>query len=390
MGCSRNPTTQSRDGTRTVAQSKAKQAIAPITDDDVTEFGNALVRAVNGQDISEIDRQMDWGAMIERSTEGVDAPANLRKAFFIGSAQGLNSDANPVRQICTTVAGGGQFTFARSVRRGSAAIAQFRLLYPEGGVNYYFIELRKQASDQAVGIDLYTMSSGEKFSQGMRRFYIAAIAELDRSWISRLTGEEQALVKHGRELAAMGRLLREGRFLSVLDIYSALPDELRSARHVQLIRIQAAQKTDDKTYLASLEKYRRDFPTDPSVDLISFDYYMINARYGDAIAAINRITESTGDDAYLDSMRAIALLRKSELQSAREAAEKACLLEPTLINGYQASLNIAAAERDFTKVGNLLERIEDQFGIDLSTAPECAEFLQSPEGKAWIDARNSN
>jgi hypothetical protein len=77
-------------------------------------------------------------------------------------------------------------------------------------------------------------------------------------------------------LGRAGRLLGEGKPAEALAIYRSLRPETRKQKVVPLGRIAAAQAADDdREYAGALEEYRKLFPDDPSLDLLSVDAFFM-------------------------------------------------------------------------------------------------------------------
>ena len=128
----------------------------------------------------------------------------------------------------------------------------FRCLSDDGALNYHFLELERPRGPRIRVVDIYVMISGEKMSDLFRRLYLIAVAEADRSFLTKLARGQGDLAKHGKDVQMMGKMAREGDSKGALKIYDGLPESLRFEKWVLLLRLMAAQNADEKTYLSAI------------------------------------------------------------------------------------------------------------------------------------------
>lgn len=359
--------------------------VAP-SDEECEAFGQQFATAVNAGDLATLDRLLDWQTVVARATAGIDVPQKFQAEFSAGALNSLRTNGNPLRILGDSVANGARFTYVRTRKQDQVHVAQFRVLQADGGADYYQIPLRKRPPETVVGVDLYTLSSGETVSEALRRFYLAAAAEQNQGLIARLTGAEQELIKHSPQLAAMATAVRQEEPVDALEIYAKLPVGIQQQKSVQLLRIMASQNIDESLYLAALGDFRAAHPKDPCVDFLSIDYFFMKNKFDDAIQSISRSEQAIGGDPYFDVLRAQALLQRSNLPAARQSAERARKAEPTLIDAYWVLVSISLVEKDFAGTAELLDQIGERFGVefeDVSTVEEYVEFSASPAGQAW-------
>jgi hypothetical protein len=361
-----------------------------VSEAEATEYAERAAEAIVSNDVAAINRLLDLDELIDRATQGGDATEKVRVAFQTGLRQGLKSTGNPMLQMAKMVAAGGQFRHTRLIDRGKSRAAQFRLIRADGGSDYFMISLRKGANGEIVGTDLYTLSSGENISNVLRRFYLMAVAEQDQGLIARLSGSEQKFAQNASKFGNMARALQSGNFQAVIQLYDSLPPELQAMKPTKLLRIAASVKTDDKLYAAALEDFREAYPGEPCADFMSIDHYFMRGEYEQAVDAIDRTSKFVGGDAYMEALKGQVLLLAGDRAAARAALANARADEPTLINAYWMAINVELAEKDYAAVASLLTQIDEKSpisAIDLRQAPLLAEFVETPEGKAWLDAR---
>ena len=161
-----------------------------------------------------------------------------------------------------------------------------------------------------------------------------------------------------------------------------------------LLRIQAASSVgNDTTYLEAIEDFRKFYPKDPCVALISIDRHIMKNNYDEAINSIEQLQQSVGADPYLLFLKGNVHYLKGDQQSARSLMGEAIQAEPTLQDPYWGLVTVSLSEKDFDETNRLLDQLEEKFQIefdDLTQIPEYSEYVQSPQYQQWSSRRNSN
>lgn len=113
-------------------------------------------------------------------------------------------------------------------------------------------------------------------------------------------------------------------------------------------------------------------------------------EYDAAVAAAERIAAAVGGDAFMETLAADILSQKGDYRAARARAARAAAAEPTLVNPWFVLLTISVAERDHAETAWALTVLETRFQqtiADLTTVPQYATFVQTPEYTQWARSR---
>jgi uncharacterized membrane-anchored protein len=107
---------------------------------------------------------------------------------------------------------------------------------------------------------------------------------------------------------------------------------------------------------------------------------------------IDVLEKAIGVDAFLDSTRVVALLRKGDLDQALARADAAVKLEPTLTRALEIKLDVLIARKQWDDVLAVMTELETKhdssFDIDkLRAEPRLAELVQSPSFAEWLEQR---
>jgi tetratricopeptide (TPR) repeat protein len=358
------------------------------TDDECRQFAKAWEAAVASGDLAAINRLIDWEVVLDRATADIEVPAKGRNAFLGGVRKVLNGPRGLSGQLAAESKNGGQLKLLRiHTDDEQQKRVLFRVLAAQRGLNYHDLLVVRQADGNVRAADIYIFATAEMVSQTFRRSYISVAADASKSAIARLTQSESDYVKHVKDFQEIISSVHSGRPQQALDIYARLPDSLKKDKNILVLRVAAASAVDEQQYDEAMDALRTCCPDDPCVDLIGLDSYFIHKKYAAARKAIDRLDKSLGGDPYLDVLRASAYLGEKRYQEARECAVRAAKAEQDLVSAYWTQVTIALEQKDFDEVTKLLVFIEKDLHVelsDLTTAPEYAEFVKSPQYQKWL------
>lgn len=359
-----------------------KPALPPVSEEKAILFGKALVAAIqSGEGTQSL---IDWRALIDRSLAGLNMPAAMREPFQVGVQRGADSERGLFGQMRSQLEDGGTYKVIRVLDDLEGTRVKIRLMPAAGGVNFHDY-LLKERGGRVVAIDLRVALTGEDFSQTLRRILIPIIANENRGFLERLTGKENAMVKHLSDLPAMGIALQEGHPEKVAGIVNKFPQELRDEKFCLLVELQAAQAlVDNDKSLSIIERYRRLYPTDAAIDFLSIDYYVLKNDLPQATLAAERFRQSMGAEACMQTMVADLQWQSGKLKQARASIDKAIIMEPDFVNAHWTLVTIALSEKDHATVRETLQHLIKEFEVvvdpnAIELEPAYAEFITSPE-----------
>jgi tetratricopeptide (TPR) repeat protein len=365
---------------------------APLTDDDYRKFGKELERAAAAGDRETVKRLLRLSDMVARSVSDFPLSASERTSLLAGAANGAESI---VGQLITEAKTAGHYKFLRARESAGKRVAIMRLLNAEGGVNYHEVSLIRYADGQVGAEDLYVHATGETLTQTYRRVVLPGLAEAKRGLLDRLNGSDRLFTKNLPTIQSAMQEVRAGQHASALARLRGLPAELRDQKIFALIAVQAAQGCDEAEYLKELERLRKLFPNDPTVELVLLDYYALKRQFDEAIRVIDRLNAAVGGDPHLVATRALMLGEAGRAAEAKTEAERAIAEEPTHEFCYSVRVGLALKQKNFADALAWLKKGVEVGAVDTDTdgllaAPDYAEFVKSPQfaefGK-WLAER---
>ena len=216
-------------------------------------------------------------------------------------------------------------------------------------------------------------------------------------WISELvignvnpTGPTDFLGEAGKNEAvrAAQDLLRGGDREGALKAIDALPPPVRTLRGVQMLRVRAAVGVGPEAYKQALTELATTFPDDPAIALVQLDGNLDTGDFDAAMRWIDTLERAIGVDAYLESLRVVALIRKGDLDTALARANAAVALEPTLTRALEIKLDVLIARKQWPDVLATMTELETKHGARFDIAklrgePRLAELVASPGFAEW-------
>lgn len=197
--------------------------------------------------------------------------------------------------------------------------------------------------------------------------------------------------KHA-EVRAAQETLRTGDRAAALAAIDALPPAVKGERPVQMLRVRTAAGLGTEAYKQALTELAQTFPDDPAVALISIDGALDVEDFDGAIKWIDTLEKAIGKDAYIESTRVVAFVRKGDLDKALAVANAAVALEPTLTRALEIKLDVLIAKKQWDDVLAAMTELETNHGQrfdvgKLRSQPHLAELVTSPAFAKWLEQR---
>lgn len=379
------------DSAGSTATAAAVSSGAPVSDDESEAFATAFEKAIGSGDIAAANRLFDWDALLATSTSGIEAPKQARESFSQGFKERM-AQGGILAEICRLMQKGGTYTHLRVHDRDGERRVLFRMVMPdEGGFNYHDLVLARRPDGKVRAVDLYIFLSAEKLSQTLRRVYLPVAADLSRNVLAKLTGisgDERVYVENLTKVDQMSTLIRENKFAEAQQIYDGFPPVMKKDKNVLLMRLQALQHGDEAAYGEAIGEFRKNYPNDPCVNILSIDYFLVKKQYDRALDCIDRVDKSVGGDPYMNVLRANLLVAAARFDDAKRACQKAIDGDPTLLQAYTSMLGIAVQRDDHPLTLAMLKELRDRFEVqfnNLETIDLYSRFVKSPQYKEWLE-----
>ena len=310
---------QSTPTTRSPSVSKPAQS-GQLDDKDCRAFATKVVEAVKSGNTSALNDLIDWESLFNKTLKDIELTPKLRQDINSGLKSGLSRESGLSGQIVKNSQAGGSFDFLRIREDKNQKVILCRLIQPagSGGVAYFEFVPEKSADGKIRATDVYVFSSGELLSSMLRRGILPVIANENRSFLDKLVSGERDYVSDLPKFSDAAQKISDGKMKEALALIQGMKTGTKKQKAVFLLRLRAAQAVDENEYAATLDEYRKLFPRDPGLDLLSIAYYTTKKDFKQALECINRVESAVGGDPYLNVTR--GTLRRTRRSRRSEAA----------------------------------------------------------------------
>ena len=225
----------------------------------------------------------------------------------------------------------------------------------------------------------------------LRRGVLPVVANENRSFLDKLLTGERDYISDLPKFSETAQLISQGKMKEGLALIQGMKPETKKQKAVFLLRLRAAQAIDEKEYAATLDEYRKLFPKDPGLDLLSISYYTAKKDFKQALDCINRVESAVGRRPLSERHPRCPLRCSRESTTRRNGSpESLPKREPTLLPAYFELLGISLIQKNHDDTLAMLKEIDQKFELklnDLTKVREYAEFVKSPQYKKWLEYR---
>jgi len=340
---------------------------APLA--DVDDFGKQIETWVNTSSVAPFRARFDLEAAADRALANQQMNAEFRRGFLRGASERFDL-FEQLRQVS-----GYRYLGARSQPDGHILV--FRLLPRDGGVNYHEWLVQQRPDGWRV-IDFFNHIGGEWLTVAWNRLLQPVLVDAKKSrlrrWWDRWRGNvdpEQQLLQM---LGQVDQLLRAQDFAGALRLLEAAPEPLRHQRIFLAARLNCSLNVSDEAYERTAAVIEAHFPDDPSFELALFDHYFNKERYPRALHALDIVAGRVFNDAYIQYLSGLVLLKMKREGDAKAAFEASVAREPTLQEPYWQLTELAMSAQDWAELRRLLYRVHVDAGVELQDLRQVAGY----------------
>lgn len=344
-----------------------------ISERDATRFAKAIEKSISARDLRTFSRYFDNRAVIETAVQRADAPQGAKDSFIKGAVQGFDLG----NQISTALKDDGSYTFLRLAR--DPLRLRFRVLLPEGGVNYHDLSLARDAAGKLRVVDAYVYISGEALTVTLRRAFRSAMASQGRGDGAFLRGAKQ--VERAQKLYAAGK---PAQALKVLD---GLKGDWATMPNVLTMKVLIAVDVDEAALVKATDAYERALPDSPALHLVLVDKLILQKKWKKVFKRIDSLETLVGGDPFLNVLRANCHTLAGDPVKSKVLLKQAVKDEPTLKEAHFALADLGLTTEDWELVAAELIVLERDFDVewgDLSQVEGFAGFAKSKAYKTWL------
>jgi hypothetical protein len=380
---SQSPATAASAPAASTSATTASAAGVKVQDPEYDQFGQAFAAAAARGDIAAIESLWDFDEMVRRGASGIDVTPSQLASFGAGLKSSLFRPFQT--EVPTTVAQKGTYRYVHTRDFQGVRRVLLRLTTSDGGFSYQELTVERRPDGRLRAVDLFVYSVGSLVTTEARQNLLQLFAG-NQSLLAKLTGAENEYLKNLPLIGELVRLQQAGAYAQVLSRYSELPPAVQRTKQALMIRLQAAQKIGRPEYMAALADIQKHLPQDSVTDTLMIDAYQYQGKWDQALAAIERLDQAVGGDAFLHFVRAQVFIQQRNVDAARRSQ---AILDQWDANFGPSHLNhllLSLAERNFDETVRRLDKLASELGIviqQMESNPLYAEFIKSPQYAAW-------
>ena len=302
----------------------------PVTVQDAKDFARQIQSSIEKRQPEFYNNAFDKKTFLKKA--GLPKERDAR-AF----SSALSDKLKMGTQLINSISEKGTYQLVKHYEKDNKQHLLFRL-YDDGSLNYHDIELTKAGKETKIA-DMYIYTSGELFSETMRKIYQEMKGVMDKS-----SSADEGWI---RDLPRMRALINQRKHEEALEIYERLPADIKKMKAVQIIHITIGAGLDDEgKYEAILDEYTSLYPNEPNMHLITLDGHIIKKQYDKALYSINEMDRMINKDPFLDYYRYLIYNLKQKDDSAKMSIERLMTNLPDFEDGMIELIAVYIEEKN--------------------------------------------
>jgi hypothetical protein len=359
---------------------QAARAQVALTADEIREAAILIETAVADNGVRAFSQRMDTRTFLDRAFTEREIPEEARREL-----RRTWSFTELLGDFDHQIESGGTYTFRDLVDHEGQTRARFRLVGADLSLNYHDVLFSREAWGAYRVDDFAPVSLGGDMSTIVGMIYEAALAVDDGTaddWHTfvgeSVTGDAGRAWRHF--YGAASRATAAGRTEELLML------------HVLRLRFAASLGSDEVA--ETIAAFTEAFPDHPTLHLNLIDALEVVDDLDGIIEALDALGRLLGEDAYLNSLRALVMLRQGDVAQAQRFARASFDAEPELPGAVTADFVTSIYSEDYARAVHLLTHMEESFGYEISptdieTDPDFAGLVASEAYRTWVEGRHA-
>ncbi|TVZ55108.1 hypothetical protein OD91_0350 [Lutibacter sp. Hel_I_33_5] len=361
------------------------QVIETANISDVERLGYALEKALDSDDIFGINKLYDERALANRFLQKSSKKRILQ--FNSGYFKSFSRQFSFGEMIISEKSNGAYYDFINVYLDENNNYHLIFRLY-NNGINYHD-HLIKVVNGKPKIIDTYIYLSGEFLSDSYKRMYKRM---LNKVIFDNKNLDEITFIKDLEKLKEVRSLILKQNFKKALNKYNSISNASKKLKSFKIININASSNISEKLYIESIEDYKKSFPKDKSLPLISIDGYIINKQFNKAFQNIDILDRYVKGDKLLNFIRGNTFIYQKKIKEALEMFTTVNKDFPKFIDAYESKLMIYLEQHNHEKAIEILDVLNNDFktnkeDITLNIANNYPNFIKSKAYENWYKSK---
>lgn len=353
-------------------------------DSVITRFLYQLQFSTQQQQPELLNRSVNLDKLLEISFTELPASDKQEQNFI--SETRVSFDLGS--EVINALGSNGHYTAMDYNVVNDTIIALYRIV--GSGLNYHDYLITYDDGNGFEIFDVYVYATGEYLSETFRRRIEQLMME-NPAYIERLKAlrgsafeRELRYIEDIQKLPLLKQAVASRQYNLAHQIYDEMEVRAKQVKSFQLLHISAFSQVSDSLAGRYIQYYNTTYPDDPSLNLMFIHNYFRRGKYIEALASIDKLMASIGEDGYLEFLKSNIYQVIEDEANFLKHARLAIEYEPWLSEPYQALIDYMLLRGNFSEVVALMQALKKNTGIvyreaEMRENDLFKEFLESPE-----------
>jgi tetratricopeptide (TPR) repeat protein len=321
----------------------------PVTLEQAAQFAGSIEKSVANKDESFFNKSFDLDALMAKMKA---AAPNESGSFWQGVKRGMGEKMNFGTKVIQATGSKGFYALVKQYQKGDKQHLLFRL-FSDGAINYHDFELVNKKDNIKIA-DAYIYTTGELFSKTLKDIF-AEVLKSDAASLSALSN-----------FSKLNKLIQNKDYKKAKAMMDALPENLKNTKVIQLRNIEVCLEIDTALYTQAIDKFKHDFPADPSLNLVLLDGLIINGKYAAALTTVNQLDSQINKDPMLDYYRGLLSNLQGNKAVALQAFERLYKNMPKFSPGAMELCTYYMDEGNYKQAADIIKKAKSNRDFDKS------------------------
>ena len=340
----------------------------------VTEFGEALQRAVKTKNKGAFELLFDFKASSEFADKG-----------FAQSKRSLDPELERAQAFTRYTQFPSQAQFIRPLKTNLGTAALFRIGSIRGAA-YRLIWLQRMDDNRVVAIDQLRLKDGAQHSQARRMSHLL-LDPMTNQEAAALSAVEQLLVDNRKAIIELSQKAPAAE----LEGISKLPAALTKISHFQrkIVHLKGCFSSASD----EIQRYEKAFPNDPTPYLHAASQAYVRGDNDDFLKYLEKLERLIGPESGISMSKSVALCSMGKPELGYGASKLAVQQDPNLSATRMNHFLLCATTDKFSEAIEQLKALE-KLGVETPNYRKLgignlAKFGASTEYEAYLKERES-
>lgn len=328
-----------------------KEKEKPVTKQEAQAFADDLQKSILKRETDFFDNAFSITGITKIIQDSLKD--QYSKSELGGMKEGFKNKLKMGTQLIAVMSEGATYQLVKIYEQGQEQHIIFRL-YDDGKLNYHDMRMVHEKGEVKI-TDMFIYASGENLSATLIAFFNGV-----------MTKNEDEALNNLDKVKSIKDLILKNKNREALAEIDELPEKLRTARPVQLLRMSAAMNLDDdndSTYIKVIDEFNTLYPDNGKMALMLLDGYVLHKEYDKALACVNQLDSLINKDPLLDFYRAMCFKLKKDEAAARTCLEKLNTNMPSFVDGgVELAFNYCHT-KEWEKAGTVLNKTKSYRGF---------------------------